>query len=219
TAATGEARSTGAGASPAARSARVFPARGRLAGRGRLDRGRRRLHLGHSRSPARLDDRRKFDPGRQPRLGRDGRDGDEQGQDEQAQRAGRTHGRVPRGSSGENTGYRAGPNAGSAVRPGGRLDVGRTRNLARLAKNPGRGIVGVDPRGRTPRPPRPRALRTEPATMRLPARLAPIAVVTILSPLAAQGPPVRPLPPAGPGSDGLGTLIHDLGYEPRPLSP
>ncbi|HJZ90716.1 MAG TPA: TIGR03067 domain-containing protein [Gemmataceae bacterium] len=55
--------------------------------------------------------------------------------------------------------------------------------------------------------------------MRLPARLAPIAVVTILSPLAAQGPPVRPLPPAGPGSDVLGTLIHDLGYEPRPLSP
>jgi uncharacterized protein (TIGR03067 family) len=56
--------------------------------------------------------------------------------------------------------------------------------------------------------------------MRLPARLAPFAVVTILSPVAAQPSPlIRPLPPSGPGPDILGTLIRELGYEPRALSP
>jgi uncharacterized protein (TIGR03067 family) len=56
--------------------------------------------------------------------------------------------------------------------------------------------------------------------MRLAARLAPLAVVTILTPLAAQpNPLVRPLPPAGAGTDTIGLLLRELGYEPKALSP
>src|SRR5262245_32978095 len=50
-------------------------------------------------------------------------------------------------------------------------------------------------------------------TMRLAARLAPLAVVTIPTPL------VRPLPPAGAGTDTIGLFLRELGYEPKALSP
>ena len=53
--------------------------------------------------------------------------------------------------------------------------------------------------------------------MRLPAALA-FALVAV--PAAAQPDPlVRPLPPAAAGSDVVGRMLRELGYEPKPLSP
>lgn len=53
--------------------------------------------------------------------------------------------------------------------------------------------------------------------MRLPAALA-FALVAV--PAAAQPDPfVRPLPPAAVGTDVVGRMLRELGYEPKPLSP
>ena len=53
--------------------------------------------------------------------------------------------------------------------------------------------------------------------MRLAAALA-FALVAV--PAAAQPDPfVRPLPPAAVGTDVLGRMLRELGYEPKPLSP
>lgn len=54
--------------------------------------------------------------------------------------------------------------------------------------------------------------------MKLPAPLLALALLT--APAGAQPEPfVRPLPPAGAGTEALGQFLHEIGYAPKALSP
>ena len=52
------------------------------------------------------------------------------------------------------------------------------------------------------------------------SRMALLPLLVLALPAAAQPDPfVRPLPPAAAGTEGLGRLLHDLGFAPKALSP
>lgn len=56
--------------------------------------------------------------------------------------------------------------------------------------------------------------------MKLPPVCGLLVTLSLAGPAAAQPDPfVRPLPPAAAGTDTLGRLLREIGYDPRPLSP